>query len=98
MADTYSKGKTAWSFLENPFSSDDDYKNAGVKAKEEIKKLGQSAICFVTAAHVLIDKLLKALRCGSKSVFITRVQCFLYSYQVIRNGFRKGGKFISAEM
>ena len=42
MADTYSKGKTAWSFLESPFSSDDDYKNAGVKAKEEIKKLGQS--------------------------------------------------------
>ncbi|WP_111927754.1 phage tail tape measure protein [Bacillus velezensis] len=42
MADTYSKGKTAWSFLENPFSSNDDYKNAGVKAKEEIKKLGQS--------------------------------------------------------
>ncbi|NMP64088.1 phage tail tape measure protein, partial [Bacillus velezensis] len=42
MASTYSKGKTAWSFLESPFSSDDDYKNAGVKAKEEIKRLGQS--------------------------------------------------------
>ncbi|WP_407707336.1 phage tail tape measure protein, partial [Bacillus amyloliquefaciens] len=42
MANTYSKGKSAWSFLENPFSSDDDYKNAGVKAEQEAKRLGQS--------------------------------------------------------
>lgn len=42
MANTYSKGKSVWSFLENPFSSDDDYKNAGVKAEQEAKRLGQS--------------------------------------------------------